>query len=762
MVGCYFFRIAVWFGDLVVRLPNPISHPTGNWQDPIMATDNLWAQSQSWSVIVGCCTLLGQTLWQTIGSHSRCRNMPDAIAMPWNLQLMILMVKRLSLLVQKEKMRSRQLQRFIQWWETSVPTTCSNSSTPCQLVWLQSLTNTWRVAHAMMFCCLARSMTSDLRNSAGQPWKKSLTAKSIETVGFRGFLVSKKNAFVGSCRKVRWKPLGGPLQRIWLRVQVLQSLLQQVRRVMRQPPREDAWRGGMIRTLDSRCTRDCQEDQVCCLIGMMQDARCKMKLPVAWCQLTNASCLTNAWWNVCERNNAKFQLLKIVWTIIFFESSLTFFWNIFSRNCLLHASPVHFCWVFLRLLTSLEPTAFDCRTLCGKSRPAMPSVSHTSVSCQIINWQQWTVNYQQLSKHFGSTESASGTCQLFWMALAVESTPWKHRIKDEIQSLYEEWLSAKSILNMMVSFEGSLNLQIVPCQEISVNKKCMAPMIASLELPTEMSEVRVELARMYEVLAGVDPWIWWMPILKLGRFFCWVACCPAFLSTFYTSLSVCSQDSARAENWASLKMQAIELSVKPNVVGMSLIHQWRWDSGSLWKLGTKVILWFCSKVLEYKLGFEGLKQSSAWNVLRSGNSAEARNIIGVANSILASGYKLEETICSRDAKWGMNVLRFGDGMKRGLAVKLLCLSLIVFLHCFELHSHVPPLSLIKLQGGFCFEKQRLVMDISKKILMHLLYLSHWLGCPPSMRLTSTWLSKQCVKMWKGHMSNPFRAFSGLI
>ena len=60
---------------------------------------------------------------------------------------------------------------------------------------------------------------------------------------------------------------------------------------------------------------------------------------------------------------------------------------------------------------------------------------------------------------------------------------------------------------MMVSFEGSLNLQIVPCQEISVNKKCMAPMIASLELPTEMSEVRVELARMYEVLAGVDPWI---------------------------------------------------------------------------------------------------------------------------------------------------------------------------------------------------------------------------------------------------------------
>ena len=205
-------------------------------------------------------TLLGQTLWQTIGSHSRCRNIPDAIAMPSNLQLMILMVKRLSLLAQKEKMRSRQLQRFIQWWETSVPATCSNSSTPCQMVWWQSLTNTWMVAHSMMFCCLARSMTSDLRNSAGQTWEKSLAAKSIETVGLRGFLVSKKNAFMASCRKVGWKPLGGPLQRIWLRAQTLQTLLQiqQVWQVTRLPTREDVWRGGMIRMLDNRWKWDCQ------------------------------------------------------------------------------------------------------------------------------------------------------------------------------------------------------------------------------------------------------------------------------------------------------------------------------------------------------------------------------------------------------------------------------------------------------------------------------------------------------------------------
>ena len=34
----------------------------------------------------------------------------------------------------KEKMRSRQLQRLFSGEKTSVPTTCSNSSTPCQLV----------------------------------------------------------------------------------------------------------------------------------------------------------------------------------------------------------------------------------------------------------------------------------------------------------------------------------------------------------------------------------------------------------------------------------------------------------------------------------------------------------------------------------------------------------------------------------------------------------------------------------------------------
>ena len=82
------------------------------------------------------------------------------------------------------KMRSRQLQRFIQWWETSVPTTCSNSSTPCQLVWLQSLTNTWRVAHAMMFCCLAQIYDIRSEKLSWAAMEKILGCKINRNCGF--------------------------------------------------------------------------------------------------------------------------------------------------------------------------------------------------------------------------------------------------------------------------------------------------------------------------------------------------------------------------------------------------------------------------------------------------------------------------------------------------------------------------------------------------------------------------------------------------
>ena len=130
------------------------------------------------------------------------------------------------------------------------------------------------------------------------------------------------------------------------------------------------------------------------------------------------------------------------------------------------------------------------------------------------------------------------------------------------------------------------------------NKQCLALMIASLPLPTKMPDVLDEVATMYAGLSGAD----------------------------YKD----------AETWTGLKIQAAELSAQKDSLGKSLIHQWRWDSTSLW----------------------------------SGHSAEARNIVGIAHSILANGFWQEESICSRDAVWGLESLRFGDGMKRGLASKL--------------------------------------------------------------------------------------------
>ena len=70
--------------------------------------------------------------------------------------------------------------------------------------------------------------------------EKILDCKINRNCGFPRIFGVKEERLRGIMSKGKVKTLGGPLQRIWLRVQVLQSLLQQVRRVMRQPPREDA------------------------------------------------------------------------------------------------------------------------------------------------------------------------------------------------------------------------------------------------------------------------------------------------------------------------------------------------------------------------------------------------------------------------------------------------------------------------------------------------------------------------------------------
>ena len=57
-------------------------------------------------------------------------------------------------------------------------------------------------------------------------------------------------------------------------------------------------------------------------------------------------------------------------------------------------------------------------------------------------------------------------------------------------------------------------------------------------------------------------------------------------------------------------------------------------------------------------------------ILRSGESAPASVIMGIANSIVSIGFRPEETVVSRDAGFVMCQLRCGDGMKRVLAGKL--------------------------------------------------------------------------------------------
>ena len=67
--------------------------------------------------------------------------------------------------------------------------------------------------------------------------------------------------------------------------------------------------------------------------------------------------------------------------------------------------------------------------------------------------------------------------------------------------------------------------------------------------------------------------------------------------------------------------------------------------------------------------------------LRSGHSAEARNLMGIAHSILSSGFHVEESLISRDTLPGMSQLKFGQGMKRGLSAKLVRLGRILLNAC---------------------------------------------------------------------------------
>lgn len=72
-------------------------------------------------------------------------------------------------------------------------------------------------------------------------------------------------------------------------------------------------------------------------------------------------------------------------------------------------------------------------------------------------------------------------------------------------------------------------------------------------------------------------------------------------------------------------------------------------------------------------------------LVRSGSSCDAANIIGIANSIIMTGLKAEETIVSRDlpaTSGELGTRRLGDGVKRALGCKLVPLGIIYVFHLF--------------------------------------------------------------------------------
>ncbi len=66
---------------------------------------------------------------------------------------------------------------------------------------------------------------------------------------------------------------------------------------------------------------------------------------------------------------------------------------------------------------------------------------------------------------------------------------------------------------------------------------------------------------------------------------------------------------------------------------------------------------------------------------RSGDSAQSHVIIGIAKSIVTSGYRIEETIVTRSVTPGYAQLKCGDGMKRVLACKLVWLGVALTTAC---------------------------------------------------------------------------------
>ena len=81
---------------------------------------------------------------------------------------------------------------------------------------------------------------------------------------------------------------------------------------------------------------------------------------------------------------------------------------------------------------------------------------------------------------------------------------------------------------------------------------------------------------------------------------------------FHVSKSVSGirniKDEESAEAWAKVKVEAGQ-NMSQGQVGMTVIHQWRWDSASLWLAGCNMCIIVCqsAKLLQSNLSCINLK-----------------------------------------------------------------------------------------------------------------------------------------------------------
>lgn len=121
------------------------------------------------------------------------------------------------------------------------------------------------------------------------------------------------------------------------------------------------------------------------------------------------------------------------------------------------------------------------------------------------------------------------------------------------------------------------------CEEANDARECLVPKIAGLYLPSEAPEIMNEMSAMFAALSGKEPWMCLVLVLIIFPNFrqtvAWIPFCNSF-----------AKDKEASDRWATMKVEASQ-TISQGQVSMTLIHQWRWDSASLWLAGCKWYLY---------------------------------------------------------------------------------------------------------------------------------------------------------------------------